>query len=267
MTSAPSRGPGEASAPPAPAPSPCTDGDARAQGDGTQRDGYGASLPGPRRALRLTHGNGGPSGTAGGVPGPGGSAACSPGLRSRPEGRLLQQPPGAVPPPRSDGRSHTWAGPEPGLRGGPWVPGQDSAGNRRGRPGEVAREGTEGQLWSCPPHRPVLLPTRAPTPGSSWEGRRKSPPWVMICSAQPSAHHPSLRLTCAGPGASTPPPRLGPSKELSLRSCSGHGEFTDRQWPVLWPSGDWKLDSWPLAAMSSWKTSWRWLLSLDLRKL
>lgn len=80
--------------------------------------------------------------------------------------------------------------PEPGLRGGPWVPGQDSAGNRRGRPGEVAREGTEGQLWSCPPHRPVLLPTRAPTPGSSWEGRRKSPPWVMICSAQPSAHHP-----------------------------------------------------------------------------
>lgn len=189
MTSAPSRGPGEASAPPAPAPSPCTDGDARAQGDGTQRDGCGASLPGPRRALRLTHGNGGPSGTAGGVPGPGGSAACSPGLRSGPEGRLLQQPPGAVPPPRSDGRSHTWAGPEPGLRGGPWVPGQDSAGNRRGRPGEVAREGTEGQLWSCPPHRPVLLPTRAPTPGSSWEGRRKSPPWVMICSAQPSAHH------------------------------------------------------------------------------
>lgn len=161
MTSAPSRGPGEASAPPAPAPSPCTDGDARAQGDGTQQDGCGASLPGPRRALRLTHGNGGPSGTAGGVPGPGGSAACSPGLRSGPEGRLLQQPPGAVPPPRSDGRSHTWAGPEPGLRGGPWVPGQDSAGNRRGRPGEVAREGTEGQLWSCPPP-PSSAPHKGP---------------------------------------------------------------------------------------------------------
>lgn len=144
----------------------------------------------PVRALRLTHRNGGPSDTADGVPGPGGSATCSPSLHSGAEGRLLQRPAGAVSPSSSQcsdlGRSPSQVFV---ALGGPWVPGQDSAGNQRQSPGERAG-GTDGRLWSCPPPCPVLLPTRAPTPGLSWEGRQRSPSWVRICCAQPSAHLP-----------------------------------------------------------------------------
>lgn len=139
------------------------------------------------------------------------------------------------------------------------------------KPERAPRRGCQGgDRWAAlvlPPPPPSSAPHKGPHSRLILGGEAEVPTLGHDLQRSAQCTPPLSPPDLCWPWGQHTTPRLGPSKELSLRSCSGHGEFTDRQRPVLWPSGDWKLDSWPLAATSSWKTSWRWLLSLDLRKL